>query len=162
MNRTRPTVLALGAVVVLALGWLLLQLLDSRGVHLPPVPWAVTAALGVIAAGVLTGGLVVRAYLRGKHPRLRGVHAARLVVLGKAAAWAGALLAGWYGAQALAVLALWEIAAQRDRFAPALVACGAAVVVAVVGLVTERFGQLPPPSDDLSPEDAIGHHGAHD
>jgi len=162
MTRTRVTSLVLAALGSLAVCWVALRLSQTRGVYPPAVPWAVTVAVVVLAVVVLVGGLVVRAYQRGNHPRLQGVRAAHLTMLGKAAAYAGSVLAGWYAAQALVLVPLLDFEPERARLAPALAACGACVVLAVAGVLAERFGQLPPPSDDLTADDGVRHHGAHD
>jgi len=162
VSRTRVTTLVLVALAVLAVAWAVLRLAQTRGAYPPAVPWAVPVVIAVLAAGVLAGGLLVRGYLHGSRPSLHGVRAARLTMLGKAAAHAGAALAGWYGAQAVLLLPLLEFEPERARLAPALAACAASVVLAAAGMVTERLGRLPPPTDDLTADGEVRHHGAHD
>ncbi|WP_454050898.1 DUF3180 domain-containing protein [Cellulomonas sp. Marseille-Q8402] len=153
MQRTRVRTLVLVLVAAAALGWLVVRLLASRGVVLPAVPWAMVAVLVLIAAVVLAMGWSVRQYLRGKHPTLDPMRAARTAVLAKASCYTGALLAGWYAAQVLDVLGDLGIEAQRDRAVAAGLAVLGAVVLAVVGLVVEWFCRVPPPED---PEKAAG------
>lgn len=156
MQRTHARTLLLVSAVTAALGWLVLRLLASRGLELPPVPWPMVAVLLLIAAVVLGMGWSVRQYLRGRHPTLDPVRAARTAVLAKASCYTGALLSGWYAAQVLVVLADLDIEAQRDRATSAGLAVLGAVVLAVTGLVVEWFCRIPPPSD---PEDATGPRG---
>lgn len=153
MERTRVRTLVLLAVGATALGWLVVSVLGSRGLVLPAVPWAMVAVLVLIAAVVLAMGWSVRQYLRGKHPTLDPLRAARTAVLAKASCYTGALLAGWYAAQVIDVLGDLGIESQRDRALSAGLAVLGAVLLAVVGLVVEWFCRIPPPED---PERAPG------
>lgn len=153
MQRTRATTLVLVVVLSTAVGWSVVRVLSSRGVILPAVPWLMVAVLLLIAAVVLAMGLSVRQYLRGKHPTLDPMRAARTAVLAKASCYTGALLAGWYAAQVLAVLGDLGIESQRQRAITAGLAVLGAAVLAVVGLVVERICRVPPPED---PEHVTG------
>jgi len=144
MRRTAVRTLLLVTLATAVVGWFLVRTLQSRGTLLPAVPWVVDVAILVLAGAVFWAGWAVRAYLRGKRPSLDAIRAARTFVLAKAAALTGALLVGWYGAQVVAALPDLSIDAFRDRAVAAGVAAGCAVVLAVVGLVVERFCQLPP------------------
>src|SRR5690606_29557896 len=139
----------LGAGVV---SWFAWTAVVGRGGLPPSVPWSVAAVLVLLAGIVLRLGLAVRQYQRGKKPDLSPLRAARTAVLAKASAYTGGILTGWYAAQALVLLA--DLANEPLR-AGALSAGGAAlaaVVLAVVGLVVERFCRLPPPSDEAKVE----------
>lgn len=153
MERTRVRTLVLLAVGATALGWLVVRVLGSQGVVLPAVPWAMVGVLVLIAAVVLGMGWSVRQYLRGKHPTLDPLRAARTAVLAKASCYTGALLAGWYAAQVVDVLGDLGIESQRDRALSAGLAVLGAVVLAAVGLLVEWFCRIPPPED---PEPAPG------
>lgn len=144
MRRTSVRTLVLVAVATAVVGWFVVRLLQSRGTLLPAVPWVVDVTVVALAAGVFWAGWTVRAYQQGKRPSLDAIRAARTFVLAKAAALTGALLAGWYGAQVLVTLPDLAIDAFRDRAVAAGVAVVCAVVLALVGLVAERFCQLPP------------------
>lgn len=152
MTATRWQSVALAFLGVGALSWLVWTLVLSRGGLPPDVPWTVAAVLLVLAGLVLRLGLQVRQYQRGKKPDLPALRAARTAVLGKASALAGGMLAGWYGAQV--VVLVLDLANEHLRSAAlaAGAATLAAVVLAVVGLVVERFCRLPPPSDEASAE----------
>ncbi|GIG35390.1 DUF3180 domain-containing protein [Cellulomonas pakistanensis] len=165
MQRTRARTLVLVAVAATALGYLVVRVLGSRGLDLPQVPWLMVAVLVLIAAVVLAMGWSVRQYLRGKHPTLDPLRAARTAVLAKASCYTGALLGGWYAAQVVAVLGDLGIEAQRDRALAAGLAVLGALVLAVAGLVTEWMCRVPPPEDpegapgsprDASPDAAAG------
>ncbi|MFF1530530.1 DUF3180 domain-containing protein [Cellulomonas sp. NPDC058312] len=147
MQRTRVRTLVLIAVLAAGAGWLLVRVLGSRGLTLPQVPWPMVAVLVLIAAVVLGMGWSVRQYLRGKHPTLDPVRAARTVVLAKASCYTGALLAGWYAAQVLDVVGDLAIEAQRDRAGSAGLAVVGALLLAATGLVVEWMCRVPPPED---------------
>ncbi|WP_125776284.1 DUF3180 domain-containing protein [Antribacter gilvus] len=148
MRRTPVRTLLLALVGVAVGGWLVLRALEGRGVHLPPVPWVVDVAILVLAGLALRLGWAVRAYQRGDRPSLDGLRAARTLVLAKAASLTGALLSGWYLAQVLVMLPDLAIEPRRDRAVAAGVAVLCSLVLAGVGLVVERFCELPPPGDD--------------
>ncbi|WP_147795452.1 DUF3180 domain-containing protein [Cellulomonas sp. Y8] len=165
MQRTRVRTLVLVAVVAAAVGWLVVSALGSRGVVLPQVPWLMVGVLVLIAAVVLAMGWSVRQYLRGRHPTLDPMRAARTAVLAKASCYTGALLAGWYAAQVLDVLGDLGIEAQRERALAAGLAVLGALVLAAAGLVVEWICRIPPGDDpekapgsprDASPDAAAG------
>ena len=155
MRRTPVRSLVVVLVGVAAIGWLVLRALETRGIHLPIVPWLVDVAILVLAGAIFWSGWTVRAYQKGKRPSLDGLRAARTLVLAKAAALTGALLGGWYLAQVLVVLGDLAIEPRRDRAVAAGIAVLCSVVLAVVGLVAERFCELPP-SDEDSADPAEG------
>lgn len=150
MQRTKATTLVLVGVVTTLLGWVVVVGLERRGVYLPHVPWIVDVALIGLAGAVFWAGWAVRSYLKGRRPSLDPLRAARTLILAKAAALTGALLAGWYLAQVLAVLGDLGIEAQRDRAIAAGVAALCAVVLTVVGLVVETFCRIPPTDSEGS------------
>jgi hypothetical protein len=149
MQRTKVTTLLLVTVATTLLGWLVVVGLERRATYLPAVPWIVDVALVGLAAAVFRAGWAVRSYLKGRRPSLDPLRAARTLVLAKAAALTGSLLAGWYLAQVVAVLGDLAIEARRDRAIAAGIAAACALVLAVVGLVVEKFCQLPP--EDTEP-----------
>lgn len=152
MRRTSIRTLALTLAAVAAVGWFVVRTLEGRGVYLPPVSWVVDVTLLALAGGVLWAGWAVRAYLRGDRPSLDPLRAARTFVLAKAAALTGALLGGWYLAQVLAVLGDLGIESLRARAVAAGVAVACSVVLSVVGLVVEKFCEIPPGDDGTTSE----------
>lgn len=147
MQATRWTTLLALAAGVAAVTWIALDALSDRGTSAPSVPWLVAAVEVVIAGVVLSMGWAVRQFLRGKRPGLDPIRAARTAVLAKASCYTGALLAGWYGGQALSLVTDLSVPGNGGRAAAAAVATGGAVVLAVVGLVVERFCRVPPPEE---------------
>lgn len=148
MTRTRWQTLVALAVGTLAVAVLALLVADRAGAVLPAVPWTVSLVLVLLGGIVLWMGRAVRQYLAGKRPDLNPLRAARTAVLAKAAAYTGALLAGWYGAQVVVVLDDLEIEALRRAAVAAGLAALAAAALCVVGLVVEGFCRLPPPSSE--------------
>lgn len=140
--------LLLTVVVVAAVGWVLLDQARGRG-HLPSaVRWPVHVGLVVLGGAVLTAGLQVRSYLRGRRPSLDGLRAARTLVLAQAAALTGAGLTGWYVAQVLLVVGDLEVESMRSRAWGAGVAALLAALLAVAGCVVERWCRIATPHDD--------------
>ncbi|MFD6176634.1 MULTISPECIES: DUF3180 domain-containing protein [unclassified Isoptericola] len=147
MRRTSVRLLAAVFAVVAVGGAGLLRLLESRGVYLPTVAWVEDVAMLALAGGIFWAGWAVRAYQKGDRPGLDPLRAARTFVLAKAGALTGALLAGRYVASVLVVLGQLQVEARRDQAIASAIAAGCALVLCVVGLVVEKFCQLPP-SDD--------------
>lgn len=151
--------LVLVAVLAAVGSYGLLRLVEGRGATvLPPsiLSWVVVLA---IALGVGIAGWNVRQFLRGKRPGLDPLLAARTVVLATAASYTGALLGGWYAGHVLLVLRDLAIDGRRDVAAAASVALLASVVLAVTGLVVERWCRIPPPQDG-EPEAPAGTAGS--
>ncbi|GAA1730410.1 hypothetical protein GCM10009809_27430 [Isoptericola hypogeus] len=147
MRRTSVGTLALVAGVVAVVGAALLRLLESQGVYLPAAAWVEYVAILALAGGIFWAGWAVRAYQRGDRPGLDPMRAARTFVLAKAGALTGALLTGRYLATVLVMLGQLDIESRRDQAVAAGIGAACAVVLTVVGLVVEKFCELPPPDD---------------
>jgi len=148
MRRTPVLRVLAVAALATAVAAALLRVVESRGGTLLPVPVLAWVVILVIAAVVGGLGWNVRQYTAGKRPELDMLLAARTVVLATASAYTGALLTGWYAAQVLVVLGDIDLAARREVAVTAGIAALAAVLLAVVGLVVERWCEIPPPDDD--------------
>lgn len=141
MTPTRVRTLVVLAVVVGALSWLLLHILDGNGTTLPPLTW--TAPAGVLALAVVVGVAwwSVRRRRSPDNPAIRPIEPlgmARLAALGKAASHVGAALTGLYAGWVLLLLPDLEISSRRDRAVLAGVAAACAVLLVVAGLLLER------------------------
>ncbi len=125
----------------------LLHLLEGHGATI--LPPAMLSSLVVLAIALAVGiaGWNVRQFVRGKRPGLDPLLAARTVVLATAACYTGALLSGWYAGHVLLVLRDLAIPGRRAVAVAAAVALLASAVLAVTGLVVERWCRLPPPDD---------------
>jgi phosphatidylglycerophosphate synthase len=153
MRRTSVRTLALVLVSVAAVGALLLRLLEGYGVYLPAVGWVECVAILALAGGIFTAGWAVRAYQKGDRPNLDPLRAARTFVLAKAGALTGALLGGRYLAEVAVHVGQLEIESRLDHAVAAAIAIVCSLVLAVVGLVVEKFCELPP-SDDAQAEES--------
>ncbi len=138
----------LRALVVAALfgglaGWLLVVIANAFDLTPPEVPW--TAPIGLILVAALVGGLAYTTHQRiqVRRERMEPSRAVALLVLGKASALAGALVAGGYFAYALMFLTRLDAAAPRDRVIRSAVAVVAGLALCGVGLLLERACRVP-------------------
>lgn len=144
MTPARVRTALLAAVVVAVVGWAVLRAWTGGGGTYLPLPWTVVAGTVLLAAGVLGAGWPVRRWTSGRRDRpLDPLVAARTVALAIAAAYGGAVLAGWYAAQGLVILPD-VVGARRTRLVLAVAATLAAVGVSVAGFVVQRWCRLPP------------------
>ncbi len=145
----RPTVLVLLGLACAVVGALVLDLMRRRGLAPLPLPRTTPLVLLLLAAAVLGAAREVRRWVAGRPnpgPRGRGVNpiaAARIAVLAVASAYVGAMLTGWYAAQAL-VLAQAFVGARRVGVLVAAVTAAASAVLALAGWLGQRWCLLPP------------------
>lgn len=154
MTPARPWPAVLAAVVVTALGWAGLRLWTRSGGTYVPLPWTAVAGTAALALVVLALGTPVRRWVSGRRDHaLDPLVAARTVVLAKAAAYGGALLVGWYAAQALVILPD-VVGARRTRLVLAALAAVASLGVSVAGFVVQRWCRVPPDDEGGTARDA--------
>jgi len=137
------------AVVLIAaavLGWLGAFLAPSLGLPAPAV--GVTGLVTVAAVSGLCLVLAWRVRRDRERPlaqRMDPIAAARTLVLGQAAGFTGAALAGWHGAVAA------QVAGRAGPDAPtvldAVVLALGGLVLLLVGLVVETWCRIPPEED---------------
>jgi hypothetical protein len=149
----------LRALVVAALfgglaGWLLVVVLNALDLTPPEVPW--TAPIGLVVVAALVGGLAYSTHQRiqVRHERVEPSRAVGLLVLGKASALAGALVAGGYFAYALMFVTRLDAVAPRDRVIRSAVAVGAGLLLCGVGLLLERACRVPGRRSDEDEDDS--------
>ena len=126
------------ALVGLVLGWLVRPLsLRLRGTA-PTVGWLPVVALAFLA--VVVGWLAWATFrqIHRRHERLLPQHAVNRLVLGKAGALAGAVVAGGYFGYALSWLGFTEALLARQRIGHSLLAGIAATCLVVGSLFLER------------------------
>lgn len=142
----RPTsgaLLALWAGVGLVGGWLLRPVAGALGGTAPLVSWSQPLAL-VLVAAVLggTARLTWRA-LQVRHERIEPHRAVNRLVLARASALVGALVAGGYGGYAVSWLGIGaELAGERVWRSLAAAVAGVAVVA--TALLLERACRVRP------------------
>ena len=169
MRLTRPSHLLVVALVAGAVTWVASSVLDPDGTTLR-LTWWIPAALLVVAVAVVAAGWPVRRLTRAvrredqpgsrdlaRSPDPAPAGAARLsdryrvdpqratqaLALGRASAFAGAALTGGYAAIALLTAPTAVVEPRVERLAVAGVAALAAAVLAVAGVVVERWCRLP-------------------
>lgn len=155
MTTTSITSLAVAFVFGALAGWLVVVVANALDLVAPYVPWTAPAALVVIAA--LVGALAWSTHQRiqVRKERVPPERAVAFLVLGKASALAGAVVAGGYLAFALMFVDRFEAAAPRERVIRALVAVVVAAGLSVAGLLLERACRVPDGDDD-GDDDSFG------
>ena len=148
MTTTPVTALLLAAVFGALAGWLIVVAANALDLVPPYVPWTAVAALAVVAAlvGALAWSTHQRLHVRGE--RIEPERAVAFLVLGKASALGGALIAGGYLTFALMFVGRWEAEGPRERAIRSLVAVVASAGLCVAGLLLERACKVPDGDDD--------------
>ncbi|WP_019159494.1 DUF3180 family protein [Brevibacterium senegalense] len=144
MKRTRPGQLLLwgGTGLVVSLGFHAVW--ERAGNALPDVPWPAIVGMLVLAGALLALGWPVRAWRDGdRTSQIDVIRAARIAMLARAAALAGALLTAWYLGGAVYLLA--SVVGLRTEAAMGMLAASvSAAILMAVGLIVESFCSLPP------------------
>ncbi|GAB3945872.1 DUF3180 domain-containing protein [Corynebacterium tapiri] len=151
MTTTRiPALLATWAFITAAVAMIAWRLYG----YLPPVQVSGAVTLWLLAVVVVVLVVVVRASISEEHrigldrTQLNPMTIARMMVVGKAAAWTGAIMAGGYSGLALYLVPkLQKLAAAGDELPIVIAGLIGAVVLGVAGVVLERHCQTPPPTD---------------
>jgi uncharacterized protein DUF3180 len=151
---TPPRALAVAALFGALAGWLIVAAANSFDLVAPQVPWTAPVGLFLIAAlvGVIAYSTHQRIHVRRQ--RIEPQRAVAFLVLGKASALAGALVAGGYLTYALMFITRLDAVAPRDRVIKSAVAAVAGVALAVAGLLLERACRVPKSDDEEEVEDA--------
>jgi H+/Cl- antiporter ClcA len=148
VNLTPFRALIVAAVFGGLAGWLVVVIANAFDLIPPEVPW--TAPIGLILVAALVGALAYATHQRiqVRRERIEPQRAVALLVLGKASALAGALVAGGYFGFALMFLARLDAAAPRDRVIRSAVAIVAGVALCIMGLLLERACKVPTEPDE--------------
>ena len=148
VNLTPFRALVVAAVFGGLSGWLVVVIANAFDLIPPEVPW--TAPIGLILVAALVRALAYATHQRiqVRRERIEPQRAVALLVLGKASALAGALVAGGYFAFALMFLTRLDAAAPRDRVIRSAVAIVAGIVLCIVGLLLERACKVPTEPDE--------------
>jgi H+/Cl- antiporter ClcA len=148
VNLTPFRALIVAAVFGGLAGWLVVVIANAFDLIPPEVPW--TAPIGLILVAALVGALAYATHQRiqVRRERIEPQRAVALLVLGKASALAGALVAGGYFAFALMFLTRLDAAAPRDRVIRSAVAIVAGVALCIMGLLLERACKVPTEPDE--------------
>jgi hypothetical protein len=154
MRPTRPSALAVVAVVFAALGWVLLRLIYER---LPPLPWTGVPALLLAAAAETWIGRDLRARIAGRRAGKPAdpLFVSRMVALAKASSLVGAVVAGLAAGFVIYLSGQLTASVPREDALTAAVTVVAAVVLACAAIFLENSCRVPEPPgggpEDLSP-----------
>lgn len=144
MSQTKPKTLAIAGLLGLALAYVFNFMWESYGQMLPGIPWLAIVGMMILSVVLLIVGLPIKKWNEGDRTRvLDPLKAARVAIMAKAAALAGASLTGWYAGSAVYLLTTGG-GARSSAGAGMLLAVASAAVLMIVGLVVESFCQLPP------------------
>ncbi len=131
------------ALLTTAVAWIGLQLWFGSGHALPGASWGGAVLIVFMAVGVYCAGLPIRRFLRGEATRpLSPLRAMRTLVLAQAAALTGALVSGWYAAQALVLLPDADVDSVRAAMLRSLAVCASGVLMIVAGLLVQSMCRI--------------------
>lgn len=145
----RPATVGWGFLIAAVLGYLVQRYLNDHLGRAPFPSWPGLAILVVLCAVLVAAGWPIRRWRAGRlDRRLDPLLAFRTLILARAGALAGGVVAGWYLAHALVLAPDAESASVQRGVAwcVAYVAAGAALSVA--GLVVQGWCRVDPPDDD--------------
>ena len=136
------------ALVVAALfgglaGWLLAVTTEALNAVAPSIPWS--APIGLFVVGALVGAIARSTHqqIQVRRERMEPQRAVAFLVLGKASALGGALVAGGYLGYALSFVGRFAAEGPRERVVRSLVAVVAGVGLGIAGLLLERACRVP-------------------
>jgi len=146
---------AIGAIA-LAVGWLLVDLVERVAGRILGVPWLAAVALWVLAIGVLGWTVLSRGRLSGRpgagpaaagadrdsHHRMPPLVAARTAALALAASRTGALIGGFYLGIGLGLLGVRDTPTGSASLAAAVASVAACVVLVAAALWLEQLCRL--------------------
>jgi zinc transporter ZupT len=141
--------LAAVALTGAVLGWYTVPVLERVDGVVPSVPWTAVVVLALLAALLFVAAYTTHRTIHRRREVMDPRRAVNLLVLAKASAIVGALVAAAYlgfGAHWLDDL---DIALPRERVIRSSLAAVAGVLVCVGGLLLERACRVPRVPDDL-------------
>jgi lysylphosphatidylglycerol synthetase-like protein (DUF2156 family) len=142
-----PAALCTWAVLGLIAGWLFHRILYGGARFAPMVSWAQPTALVLVAAILLGTARSTRRSVQQRDERIPPHHAVNRLVLARACAYVGCLMAGAYFGYAVSWFGVdSELAAERAIRSSVAGVTGLLVVAA--GLLLERACRVPPEDDE--------------
>lgn len=138
LSTTRPGVVAGFALVGLVLGWLVRPVSVRLNGTAPTVSWLPVLTLLFMSAAMGSVAWSTYRLIQRRHERLEPQHAVNRLVLAKACALAGSLVAAGYFGYALSWLGLTDAVLARERVVHSALAGAAAVLLVVASLLLER------------------------
>jgi hypothetical protein len=138
LGTTAPGTVVGYALAGLVLGWLVRPVSVATSGSAPTVSWLPVLALAFVAVVVGSVAWSTNRLIHRRHQRLPAHHAVNRLVLAKACALAGALVAGGYFGYAISWLGMTEGALARERMVHSVLAGVAGVLLVVGSLLLER------------------------
>lgn len=156
MTQTRWVPLVALAAIALAVGWVLVDLVERVAGRILGVPWLAAVALWVLALGVLGWALLSRGRLGSKpasgpaavggsadvHRRMPPLVAARTAALALAASRTGALIGGFYLGIALGLIGVSDTPTGSTSMGAAVASVLACAVLVGAALWLESLCRL--------------------
>lgn len=141
------------ALVVAALfgglaGWLLAITTQALNIVPPTIPWSAPVGLFVVAALVGAIAWTTHQQIQVRRERMEPSRAVAFLVLGKASALGGALVAGGYLGFALDFVTRLQAEGPRDRVVLSLVSLVGGLALMAAGLLLERACRVPYDEDE--------------
>lgn len=153
---TRTAMLIMLFLLATLTGWFVEEAIESYGGTLPRIPWSTALLLGLLAVGLVVIALDLKKRIEmpdrihkgevvanEKPKEINPLHAARMVVLAKAASHGGAVLTGLYLGFALYLLPDFTSSQRRSLLIISAVCALISLIIAIVGLMMERILRLP-------------------
>jgi hypothetical protein len=145
---TRFRFLAAAFAVGAVLGYAIVPVSERLNATAPMIQWDAVVVLAAIAAMLLALAYTTYRTVHRERLLIEPHRALNYLMLGKACALMGALVAGGYLAFGAQFLDQLDIEAPRERVIRAFAAAIAAVVVVVSGLLLERACRIPRDPDE--------------
>ncbi|MBZ5734852.1 DUF3180 domain-containing protein [Nocardioides sp. TRM66260-LWL] len=142
------TVLAVGAIVGLVAGWGFHRVHDLVSARpAPTISPAQPIALVVIAIGLGWTAFHTHRAVQVRRERLEAHRAVNRLALGRAAAYVGAVVAGWYVGYGVSWLGV-DAELSGQRILRAAIAAALSIAIVVAGLLLERACRVRSDEDD--------------
>jgi Protein of unknown function (DUF3180) len=135
--------LAVAAIFGALAAWIVYTTASAFDLVPPHIPWSAPGGLVLIAAVVGIIAYTTHQRVQVRRQRMEPQRAVAFLVLGKASALAGALVAGGYLTYALLFVARVEAEAPRDRVIRSGLAVLTGIGLCVAGLLLERACRVP-------------------
>jgi hypothetical protein len=145
---TRLSVLAAIFICGGLLGYALVPITEQFNSSPPRIEWTSVGALVVIAGVLLVFAYTTYRTVHRDRRRMDATRAVNFLMLAKASALVGALVAGGYLGFALQFVDSLDVPLPRERFVRSLVCAVTGVVIVVSALLLERACRVPEDEED--------------
>lgn len=148
LRRVPAVTLAIVAATGLVVGRAIRPVLEHFDEIAPTVPW--TASIALVFLGAVLGWLAYATYqaVHKRRERIAADRAVRQLVLAKASALVGALMAGGYAGFALSFADAMDTDLGQERVVHSAVTALAGIVVVAAALLLERACEVPRDDDE--------------